>query len=271
MASPAADTARFAFGANWRRYVDGLDERAALQAADSLRSLLGVNDLTDRSFLDVGCGSGLFSLAAFRLGARVHSFDYDPDAVQVTESLRTRYCDDAGEWRIDHGSVLDTNYLAALGRFDVVYAWGVLHHTGDMWTALANVAETVAVDGALVIAIYNDQGATSRRWAWIKRLYNHLPSGLRFTVLWPALLRLWGPRIVRDVLAGRGLSAWRDYHNERGMSPWHDVVDWVGGWPFEVATHDAITAFFTQRRFRLIRSKSVGRGHGCNEFVFRRD
>lgn len=270
MISRAADTTRFAFGANWRRYVETLDDAAIVRAEESLRALLGVKDLKGRSFLDIGSGSGVFSLAARRLGGRVHSFDYDPDSVQVTESLRAHYDADGTQWRVEQGSALDANYLTALGQFDFVYSWGVLHHTGDMWTALANVAVTVAPNGALAIAIYNDQGAASRRWAWIKQIYNRLPTGLRFIVLWPAFLRLWGPRTVRDVLAGRGFSAWRDYRRERGMSPWHDVVDWVGGWPFEVATPETITAFFAKRSFKLLRSNTVGRGHGCNEFVFRR-
>jgi SAM-dependent methyltransferase len=270
MASRAADSARFAFGANWRRYAEELDESAVRRAEESLRALLDVNDLKGRSFLDVGSGSGLFSLAAHRLGARVHSFDYDPDSVQVTDSLRARHHPNVSDWRVEQGSALDANYLAALGRFDFVYAWGVLHHTGDMWTALANVAASVAPRGTLAIAIYNDQGAASRRWARVKRTYNRLPACLRFTVLWPAFLRLWGPRIARDILAGRGFSTWRNYRQERGMSPWRDVVDWVGGWPFEVAAPDAITTFFVQHGFTLVRTKTVGRGHGCNEFVFRR-
>jgi 2-polyprenyl-3-methyl-5-hydroxy-6-metoxy-1,4-benzoquinol methylase len=270
MVTDTPENRRFAFGANWRRYAKELDEAAIQRAEQSVRTLLNVDDLKGRSFLDVGSGSGLFSLAARRLGASVLSFDYDPESVAVTESLRDRYKADKSSWRIERGSALDANYLAGLGQFEIVYAWGVLHHTGDMWRALANVAGTVAPNGTLAIAIYNDQGSASRRWIWIKRTYNRLPKPLRFVILWPAFLRLWGPRSVGDILAGRGFSTWRDYRRERGMSPWRDVVDWVGGWPFEVASPAAIIAFFAKRGFTLLRSKTVGRGHGCNEFVFRR-
>ncbi|HYL33486.1 MAG TPA: methyltransferase domain-containing protein [Stellaceae bacterium] len=270
MVADTPENRRFAFGANWRRYAKELDEAAIHRAELSVCTLLDVEDLKGRSFLDVGSGSGLFSLAARRLGASVLSFDYDPESVAVTESLRARHKPDKSGWRIERGSALDANYLAGLGQFEIVYAWGVLHHTGDMWTALGNVAGTVAPSGTLAIAIYNDQGPASRRWVSIKRAYNRLPKLMRFVILWPALLRLWGPCSVRDILAGRGFSTWRDYRRERGMSPWRDVVDWVGGWPFEVATPDAIVAFFAMRGFTLLRSKTVGRGHGCNEFVFRR-
>lgn len=270
MSTDATDTSRFAFGANWRRYVEQLDEAAIRRAEMSVRTLLDVDDLNGRRFLDVGSGSGLFSLAARRLGAFVLSFDYDPESAAVTESLRRRFAPNDSSWRVERGSALDAAYLAGLGQFDIVYAWGVLHHTGDMWAALGNVASNVAPNGTLAIAIYNDQGSASRRWAWIKRTYNRLPRSLRFAVLCPAFLRLWGPRILRDALAGRRFAAWREYDRERGMSPWRDVVDWVGGWPFEVATPDAIIAFFAKGGFTLARSKTVGHGHGCNEFIFRR-
>ena len=271
MAQTSPDNApRFAFGANWRDYAATLDESAIERAEASLRRLLDGADLTGRSFLDIGSGSGLFSLASRRLGARVLSFDYDSTSVAVTAGLRDRFFPGDKDWRIEQGSALDAGYLAKLGPFDIVYSWGVLHHTGDMWTALANVVQAVAPGGILAIAIYNDQGRTSWIWGRVKHAYNRLPRRLRFLVLWPAFLRLWGPSLIRDFLTGKGLSRWCEYQSERGMSPWHDVVDWVGGWPFEVATPEAITAFYRQRGFRLIRETTVGRGHGCNEFVFRR-
>src|ERR1044072_5239228 len=101
--------------------------------------MLEVDNLLGKKFLDVGSGSGLFSLAARRLGAQVHSFDYDPQSVACTGELRRRYFPDDLHWVVQQGSVLDQGYLASLGSFDVVYAWGVLHHTGAMWRALDNI------------------------------------------------------------------------------------------------------------------------------------
>jgi 2-polyprenyl-3-methyl-5-hydroxy-6-metoxy-1,4-benzoquinol methylase len=171
---------RFEFGKNWSRFLAVVDEARIREAESSLRDMLGVDDLVGRTFLDVGSGSGLFSLAASRLGAaRVHSFDYDPASVACTLELRRRHGPAATEWSAERGSALDTAYLRSLGRFDVVYAWGVLHHTGDMWTAIANTADAVADGGRLFISIYNDQGARSRAWRAIKRAYNALPTPLR--------------------------------------------------------------------------------------------
>src|SRR5467141_2182790 len=148
---------RFAFGENWARFLALLDDQRIRDAEESLRSKLGVQSLAGRSFLDVGSGSGLFSLAARRLGARVHSFDYDPQSVACTRLLRDRFFPGDADWKINQGSVLYAGYLATLGRFDVVYSWGVLHHTGAMWAALKNVTTLVAPGGLLYLAIYNDQ------------------------------------------------------------------------------------------------------------------
>jgi 2-polyprenyl-3-methyl-5-hydroxy-6-metoxy-1,4-benzoquinol methylase len=135
---------RFAFGENWSRFLAVLDDDRIRQAERSLCDSLEVSNLQGVRFLDVGSGSGLFSLAARRLGATVHSFDYDPQSVACTEELKRRYFRDDADWRVQTGSVLDSEYLKTLGQWDVVYSWGVLHHTGQMSLALANVAGLVA-------------------------------------------------------------------------------------------------------------------------------
>lgn len=262
---------RFEFGLNWSKFLKRLNEERITRAEETLQKLLLLNDLRGASFLDIGCGSGLFSLAARRLGARVHSFDYDPRSVACTAELRRRYFPEDSNWRVTPGSVLDEAFVKSLEQFDVVYSWGVLHHTGAMWQALDNVRDLVKPEGRLALAIYNDQGTASRYWLIVKKTYNRLPAGLRWLTLWPAFIRLWGPTFIRDFVRGTPFRTWTGYSDTRSMSPWRDVVDWVGGYPFEVAKPEEVFEFYRTKGFKMIRLNTCGGGHGCNEFVFVHD
>jgi len=153
---------RYRFGRNWQRYLSVLNESRIGEAEKTLKSKFSINTFAGKQFLDAGSGSGLFSLAARRLGARVTSFDYDPDSVNCTSALREKFYSDSSDWKILQGSVLDKPFLLSLGKFDYVYSWGVLHHSGNLWQSLDNIAMNVAEKGFLFIAIYNDQGFLSK-------------------------------------------------------------------------------------------------------------
>ncbi len=259
---------RFAFGANWSRFLTVLDDRRIADAEESLRRMLNVRDLTGKTFLDIGSGSGLFSLAARRIGATVTSFDYDPQSVACTQELRRRYFPDDPAWRVEQGSALDDDFVRRQGAFDVVYSWGVLHHTGDMWRGLANAAIPVAHGGLLFIAIYNDQGRRSVIWRRVKSFYCSGPVAKGIVCV--TLLPYFSARIaVGDLLRGRNPLRRYFHPTTRGMSMFYDWFDWFGGLPFEVATPGAIVRFYRERGFVLENLVTCGGGWGNNEFVFR--
>jgi 2-polyprenyl-3-methyl-5-hydroxy-6-metoxy-1,4-benzoquinol methylase len=256
------DDVRFPFGKNWRSYARLVDDRRVHAAERSLSQIFG--SISGHSFLDIGSGSGLFSLAARRLGANVVSFDYDPESVLCARELRDRYRPEDGEWQIIQGSVLDRGFMESLGQFEVVYSYGVLHHTGQMWDALELACERTAPGGRLFVALYNDQGRFSKYWRAIKRAYNQTP--MLHPLIVAAVLAKQLPQAVATDLARRQIPFAGFRSKDRGMSIWHDWIDWIGGYPFEVAQPGEVFSFLRDKGLRIVEMRTTP-GSGNNEYL----
>jgi 2-polyprenyl-3-methyl-5-hydroxy-6-metoxy-1,4-benzoquinol methylase len=250
----------FDFGLNWQAFSDKhVDVERLVYAKNSIKTLLLCDNLRNTTVLDVGCGSGLFSIAASQLGATtVMGIDINPRCIAVAEQNRGRLRP-GGSIVFQQASALDSASLASLGEFDLVYAWGSLHHTGSMWAAIHNAARCVAPQGTLVLAIYNKH-ITSPAWTFIKWLYNQLPTlGQQLMAI-----LLAGIIYVAKLLVTRR----NPLEKERGMNFWYDVIDWIGGYPYEYATPQEVETFMRSRGLVLQRCIKAQVPTGCNEFVF---
>jgi len=251
---------QFDFGKNWEAFSEQrVDTDRLALACQSLHSLLQKDSLAGLSFLDIGCGSGLFSIAAYRLGAsRVVGVDVNPRCIQVSQDNRERLIP-RSPVQFHHASALHPDQLERLGKFNIVYAWGSLHHSGSMWAAMRNVASCVAPGGVLVLAIYNKH-ITSPLWKLIKQFYNQVPGIVQRVMI---LLFAGVIYIAKFLLTRRN-----PLKKERGMDFWFDVIDWIGGYPYEYAAPAEVEQTIRDQGFSLQRYVAAKVPTGCNEFVF---
>lgn len=260
----------FQFGANWNSFAALLDPGRVEAAVDSLRELVGP-DLSGKSFLDIGCGSGLSSVAAAKLGAGpILAADLDPLSTKTASEVLARYLP-ASEFKVRTISVFDMT-VAEIGSYDVVYSWGVLHHTGAMWTAIEHALALTKPGGLLVLAIYKKTPFCGI-WKVEKKLYAHAPNWVQRSMLKTYLASFYAAQLA--CLRNPWQRAAR-YLHERGMSEEHDAHDWLGGYPYESASPQAIKRFVSSRGFRQLRVRrdewKLGLfGAGCAEYVFQRD
>lgn len=261
---------RFGFGRNWKDYIEKRlsDERVETSRKHML-DFLGMADLKGKSFLDIGCGSGLHSLAALRSGAeRIVGFDYDKNSVLATQYCQ-QYAGGPKNWTVTQGSVLDETFVETLPQADIVYSWGVLHHTGDVWRAIRNAAGRVPPNGLFYIALYaadvQKPPYTAQFWLDIKQQYLKASwLGKRRLEWWYIWTFYLGKNIRR---LPEFIKRVRDYRKNRGMDIMADLRDWLGGWPMEFVYDADAVKFCEQLGLRLERIKT---GEANSEFLFRR-
>lgn len=233
----------FSFGKNWRSYVDGVDEGAIERARQDIENWLGPEAVNGKTLLDIGCGSGIHSLCFHLLGAKqIVSVDIDPYSVESTRVLWER-AKRPTNWTVTQGSVLDDDFVKKLGTHDIVYSWGVLHHTGAMWEAIANACSRVKKGGLLWLALYqkNENYPADLE---LKRSYNRASKFGKKMMEWKYIYGIMKARRQ----AGQNPLAWNE-KRERGMNVYHDVIDWLGGLPYEVATREEVETFVHRQGF----------------------
>lgn len=249
----------FSFGENWKNFLGTVSDRQIKGATRDIEAWLGAGVVSGKTVVDIGSGSGIHSLAFQLLGAKqVRSVDADASSVEATGFL-WETAGKPGNWKVSQGSILDQGFLETLGRFDIVYSWGVLHHTGAMWRAVEHCFPLVAPGGKLWISLY----AKGPRYAndlELKRRYNAASSpGKRWMVY-----KWIGRHMLGRLARLQNPFAWS---KDRGMNMYHDVVDWLGGLPYEVASEDEVVTLGRKHGFVLERVHVKGEG-SCNIYVF---
>lgn len=263
----------FPFGDNWAQYSKHVTDEHLMYAVNDLQRLLGVSTLVGKTFCDIGCGSGIHAVAAAKMGAKVTALDIDPISTATAISLAKKF-GVSHLLTVGNDSIFD--HMLPKSHFDVVYSWGVLHHTGAMWKAIEEAIKLVSLssEGVFAVALYRKTRLCSL-WKIEKKFYNSSPKFIQvsirifMTTLMDVahLLRLRSPLKVRS-----------EYRKNRGMSHKHDIHDWLGGYPYESVQDTELKKFLTERNFDLERSFlrfpdkiPMGIfGSGCDEYVFKR-
>ena len=254
---------RFGFGQNWINFSKAISENEIAASQQAIMELLSVQNLAGKKLLDIGSGSGLSTIAAKRLGAEVIAFDYDVNSVQATCNNIKKFEGSVlgKEVQVLQGSVLDLKFLQNIEKCNIYYSWGVLHHTGNMYLSYLNLSKVIESEGILAIAIYNDQGIKSKLWWVVKYLYNNSPI-LRIFII---AFSYWYFVPLR-----RLYNFFKRKQARRGMNLYFDMLDWLGGFPFETESPRTTVEVFNALGFDLIKQKNVGNRLGCNEFVFKK-
>jgi 2-polyprenyl-6-hydroxyphenyl methylase/3-demethylubiquinone-9 3-methyltransferase len=263
---------RFNFGDNWQSYAAGMTPEKIAEAEAGLRRLLGRERLDGLRMVDIGCGSGVHALAALRMGARVTAIDIDPQSVATTRKMLETYAPPGAAWDVGLRSVLDTGTPDG-APFDIVYSWGVLHHTGRMWEAMDRAADMAAPGATIAVALYKKTPLCGF-WRVEKAFYSRLPGWARPVLTAPYAAAL----LAAQILMGRNpLKYIKNYQSQRGMDFWHDVIDWLGGYPYESASPAEVADWAARRGLtpRLTANTAPARGlgilgTGCAEYVFTR-
>lgn len=259
----------FSFGKNWQDFLKKLDDKRIERAKKSLVDFLGIDNLVGKTFVDVGCGSGLFSLAAKMLGAeKVLSIDIDESSVLCANYLKDKYFSNDESWQIKHGSALDQDFIEKQGKYDIVYSWGVLHHTGDMWRAIKNVEKMLKKEGLFYLALYNEKTGfqSSVFWKKVKETYSKSGYFVKKLIEVVYLIQFFLKGILKFE---NRIKYIKTYRSKRGMNWWTDVKDWLGGHPYEFAKVDKINSYFKEKGYKIIKTKDCSNGTGCNEFLIK--
>ena len=262
---------RFKFGQNWREYNSSIGADRIEAAQIGILKLLNPIEISDKKIVDIGSGSGLHALSFLKLGAKeVTCIDIDTDSIAATKETLNKFANKFENWTAFEADILNPDALNPKS-FEIVYSWGVLHHTGNMKLAVKNASQLCKVDGLFVFALYR-KTFLCNFWKIEKWFYIRSPLVVKKLLEYVYIfLFLFGKILKRDDV----VRFIRSYETQRGMKFNTDVKDWLGGYPYESILPINVEELLIELGFEKVRDfvqpKSIGLfGSGCDEYVFRR-
>ncbi len=257
------DEITFSFGENWQSYLETVSEKEIESSKKDILNWLSPDNIQGKRVIDIGSGSGVHSLSFYLLKVNsLYSLDYDQNSVDATKTLWEK-SNQPDNWTVTQGSILDKELVHTLGTFDIVYSWGVLHHTGSMWEAIENAASLVKPGGLFWISLYT-KGSRYTKDLNLKKKYNRSSAWGKRLMVWKSILRFMLVRLYHL----QNPFAWNQ-KTERGMNTYHDIIDWLGGLPYEVASADEILQFGRDNQLELIRIQAATE-RACTSYLLRR-
>lgn len=259
-----ANKVTFSFGENWKDFVTVVDELDIVSARQNISEWIPSSNVENKKVIDIGCGSGIHSYCFHKLKAsELLSIDVDKSSVDATNELKET-AGNPSNWKVQNASILNKDFLRRVDTFDIVYSWGVLHHTGDMWKAIENAANIVRPGGLFWISLYV-KGPRYEKDLATKQRYNNLGKGGKKVFILTKIIKIMWKRIKKM----QNPLTWNEKVG-RGMHKYHDIIDWFGGLPYEVASVDEVVSFLTAEDFKLMRLEET-KERSCNIYLFKRN
>ncbi len=132
-------------------------------------------EVKGKTVLDAGCGTGVFSIIFARNGAaKVTGIDISPGSLGTARGLKEKFGLANAEFQ--QQDMLHLSFRDA--SFDIVWAWGTVHHTTDPLGAITELIRVLKPGGSLFLAIYKQTSVTwiheiirktmirTPRWSW---------------------------------------------------------------------------------------------------------
>jgi glycogen(starch) synthase len=120
--------------------------------------------LVGKDVLEAGCGSGIAVQLFAEAGANVTAIDLTDWAVETT---RRRLAAFGLEGRVLQADA--ENLPFEDDSFDLVFSWGVIHHTSDMDRALAELVRVCRPGGQVVLMVYHRRSLFFLVYRWFQR------------------------------------------------------------------------------------------------------